>query len=229
MGRPRKRPEFDPDRVIHELMDAVSESYQKCGSLKQTAEEIGLSPLKVRKLLVTAGVFENETAELVCELFREGRSPKEIQDVTGLGKSAVNGYLPYTKALYKTDEVSLNAERIRVYRKRQELVDKLQEEMTEESLWEAVVAFQGYRFHTVSGLPFAYQLKKGRNGQYNRELLVSRRKESKSLAWSSVRLAFERAKEMQGKSIRRPKEIGDIRGISYIYAMFLQWKIIKGE
>lgn len=81
----------------------------------------------------------------------------------------------------------------------------------------------------VSGSFFKYQLKKGRNGQYNRELLVDRRRGSKSLAWSSVRLAFERAMEIQGEVVRRPKDIGDIRGISYIYAMFVRWGIVTED
>ena len=243
VGRPRKRPEFDPDNVMKELMDVVSAIYAETGELKKTSEEIGLSALKVRKILITAGVFENETAAEVAELFREGKSAAEIQKITGLGRSSVNGYLPYVKAPYNAKEISLNAERIRVYRERQASVKKLygsfQAEWTgvddpgaaeaEKALWDTIVLFQNYRFLTMSGLPFSYQLKVGRNGQFNRELLISRRKGSKSLAWSSLKLAFYKAKKLQGHSVKRPKDIGDIRGISYIYAMFLRWGIIVGE
>ena len=160
-------------------------------------------------------------------MFRSGKSAVEIQEITGLGRSSVNGYLPYVKAPYNAKELSLNAERIRVYRARVECIARLQEEMDEKCLWEAVIAFQNYRFSTMRGLPFTYTLKIGRSGEYNRELLVSRRKESKTLAWSSLWLAFERIKELQGVAFRRPKDIGDIRGISYIYAMFLRWGIIE--
>lgn len=93
---------------------------------------------------------------------------------------------------------------------------------TEDELWEAVVALQGHLFRTVSGLPFTYRLKKGRNGQLTRELWIDRRENSKSLAWSSVRLAFLNAQKAQGE-ISRPKALGDIRGISYIYPVF--WKL----
>lgn len=44
------------------------------------------------------------------------------------------------------------------------------------------------RFRTYSGLPFTYEIRKGRNGQYTKELWIDRRENSKSLAWSSVRL-----------------------------------------
>ena len=49
-------------------------------------------------------------------------------------------------------------------------------------------------FKTATGLPFRYKLKVGKNGEYNRELLIDRREKSKSLAWSSVVLAFENSK-----------------------------------
>ena len=58
------------------------------------------------------------------------------------------------------------------------------ESMNEYALWDAVVAFQKYPFHTVTGLPFTYELKKGRNGDYNRELIIDRRSESKTIVWS---------------------------------------------
>lgn len=37
---------------------------------------------------------------------------------TGLSKSSVHSYLPYTKIIYNVDELSLYAERCRMYRKR---------------------------------------------------------------------------------------------------------------
>ena len=99
---------------------------------------------------------------------------------------------------------------------------------TEDALWQAVVAFQGEAFYTISGLPFSYTLKRGRSGDYNRELLVSRRRESKTLAWSSVVLAFQNALQMErGTVIGRPKELGDIRGISYIYPLLYRWGVIQ--
>ena len=101
--------------------------------------------------------------------------------------------------------------------------------MTEEKLWELVIRHQGETFYTLRGLPFTYEVKRGRKGDYNRELLISRRTESKSLTWSSVQRAFARAKEMEGIAVTRPKQLGDIRGISYIYAMFLDWGIIRAE
>ena len=69
-------------------------------------------------------------------------------------------------------------------------------------------------------------MKVGRNGTYNKELIVDRRADSKSLAWSSIRMAFGNALKLQGEVILRPKMLGDIRGISYIYPMLYRFGII---
>ena len=91
-----------------------------------------------------------------------------------------------------------------------------------------MAAFQNVPFRTASGLPFQYQLKVGRNGSYNKELLIDRRKESKSLAWSSVLLAFRTVVESEKEVFfaDRPKALGDIRGVSYIYPLFYQFGLI---
>jgi len=40
-------------------------------SLQAIGEELGLNPIKVRKLLITAGVYESEVAEKVQATFQE--------------------------------------------------------------------------------------------------------------------------------------------------------------
>ncbi|MDT3844124.1 MAG: hypothetical protein LIV11_06080 [Bacillota bacterium] len=182
--------------------------------------------LKIRKLLITTGVYSNEISDQVQKLFSEGRTV-EIQQITGLSRSSVNGYLPYTKVVYKPEKLSANAERINVFRNRQWAIKALLSEMNEDRLWNAIVVFQRYPFHTAFGLLFTYELKKGKNGEYTRELIFDRRSESKSIVWSSVLLAFEKAAEMWGVCVRRPEDLGDIRGVSYIYPMLYRFGIIE--
>ena len=102
---------------------------------------------------------------------------------------------------------------------------KLRTEPTEEHLWEVGLIYQKVKFKTYSGLPFSYEVRKGRNGQYTKELWIDRREKSKSLAWSSVRLAFHNIREM-GAVVDRPKSLGDIRGVTYIYGMFYRFGLI---
>jgi hypothetical protein len=100
-------------------------------------------------------------------------------------------------------------------------------EWTEDALWDAVIELQNTVIYTASGLPFSYLIKRGKDGSYNKELIIDRRKESKTLAWSSVRLAFHNAGKLRGEVVSRPKALGDIRGISYIYPIFYKLGIIE--
>ena len=95
-----------------------------------------------------------------------------------------------------------------------ELLTVLHENHDEQHLWDCIVAFEGYPFQTISGLPFTYQLKTGRNGELTKELWIDRRENSKSLAWSSVRLAFEKT---EGTG-RYPRHILYLRDFSEIWA-----------
>lgn len=91
------------------------------------------------------------------------------------------------------------------------------------NFWDVVVAYAGVKFKTYSGLLFSYEVRKGRNGEYTKELWIDRREKSKSLAWSSVLLALGNIKE---KVVDRPKALGDIRGVTYIYGMFYRFGLI---
>ena len=61
-GRKRKRPDYDAGRNLEELMDAAVELYDAGQSLQAIADELALNPIKVRKLLITAEVYESEIA-----------------------------------------------------------------------------------------------------------------------------------------------------------------------
>lgn len=285
-GRKRKRPDYDAGRNLQELMDAAAELYDAGQSLQAIADELGLNPIKVRKLLITAEVYESEIAEEVRATFEAYRARRDYRaavqataEELRLSIPSVNSYLPYEKGVYfaATDSVemiSAGAERQRRYR----AMKKWRAAPTEENLWGVVQAYAGAQFKTYSGLGFSYELRRGRNGEFTRELWIDRREQSKSLAWSSVMLALgkvperknsaepgempdsgkqgmpalgkvpegQNSAEFDGMSdsgqqamlalgkvpdgqkpvIQRPKDLGDIRGISYIYAMFYRFGII---
>ena len=94
---------------------------------------------------------------------------------------------------------------------------------TEKNFWGVILAYAGVKFKTYSGLPFAYEVRKGRSGEYTKELWIDRREKSKSLAWSSIVLALGNIK---GEVIDCPKALGDIRGVTYIYGMFYRFGLI---
>lgn len=97
---------------------------------------------------------------------------------------------------------------------------------TEDHLWNCIVAFQQYPFRTVTGLPFSYTLKMGRNGEYTKELFIDRWENSKSLAWNSMRMAFEKVAEMEDAVFTRIKELADVRGVSYSFSLLWRFGMI---
>ena len=205
--------------------------YNSNNSLQAIGDELGLNPIKVRKLLITAGVYESDVAEKVqdtFEVYRETQSYKEAilstANALKLSKASVTSYLPYEKGVYfpstaEKEKISVGAECQRRYR----AVKKLRMEPTEENLLDAVLTYAGVKFKTYSGLPFTYEVRKGRNGDYTKELWIDRREKSKSLAWSSVLLALGNIKE---EVVDRSKALGDIRGVTYIYGMFYRFGLI---
>ena len=239
-GRKKSKPDYNPSAILQNQMDTAVALYDKeeHPSLQIIADELDLNPIKVRKLLITAGVYKSEVADQVNRVFTKhrdsGLSHTEAIAATmkelNLSKASVTSYLPYEKGVYfpaETDSnnLSVGAERIRRMRKREKILEKLRTKQSEEAIWTAVIAFQGYKFRTYSGLVFSYSLKKGRGDNYTKELFIDRRENSKSLAWSSVLLAFHNIPSI-GSVVDRPKALGDIRGVTYIYAMFYRFGLI---
>lgn len=170
-GRKKLKPEYDAGKNLKDQMDAAVALYEEDCSLQSIADVLNLNPIKVRKLLITAGVYESEVAEKVQDTFERYRKTQDYKTsilstatVLGLSKASVTSYLPYEKGVYfpntaDKEKISVGAERQRRYR----AVRKLRTEPTEEHLWEVVLLYADVRFKTYSGLPFTYEIRKGRN------------------------------------------------------------------
>ena len=193
------KPEYDAGKNLKEQMDAAATLYGEDCSLQSIGDALNLNPIKVRKLLITAGVYESEVAEKVKKTFEEYR---EIQDyktsilstanTLQLSKASVTSYLPYKKGVYfpstaEKEKISVGAERQRRYR----VMKRWKADPTEENLWGVVVAYAGVKFKTYSG--------------------------------SSIVLALGNIKD---EVVERPKALGDIRGVAYIYGMFYRFGLI---
>lgn len=229
-GRKKLKPEYDAGKNLKEQMESAVALYNSEMSLQAIGEELGLNPIKVRKLLITAGVYESEVAEKVQATFEEYRETQDYKtsilstaNTLKLSKASVTSYLPYQKGVYfpstEKEKISVGAERQRRYR----AMKRWRADPTEENFWGVVLAYAGAKFKTYSGLLFSYEIKKGRNGEYTKELWIDRREKSKSLAWSSIVLALGNIKE---EVVDRPKALGDIRGVTYIYGMFYRFGLI---
>ena len=233
-GRKKLKPEYDAGKNLKEQMESAVALYDSEMSLQAIGDALALNPIKVRKLLITAGVYESEVAEKVKNTFEEYRETQDYKtsilstaNTLKLSKASVTSYLPYKKGVYypstaSKEKISVGAERQRRYR----AMKRWRVDPTEENFWGMVVSYAGVGFKTYSGLPFSYEIKKGRNGEYTKELWIDRRENSKSLAWSSVLLALGNIKKV-GEVVERPKALGDIRGVTYIYGMFYRFGLIN--
>ena len=138
-------------------------------SLQAIADELGLNPIKVRKLLITAGVYESDVAEKVQDAFEKCRETQDYKTALlstaaalELSKASITSYLPYKKGVYfpgtEKEKISVGAERQRRYR----AMKRWRADPTEENFWSVVVAYAGVKFKTYFGLPFSYEVRKGK-------------------------------------------------------------------
>ena len=227
-GKPKKKPDYDKKAITEELLEAAVEAYGENNSLQTITHTLTsqgfkfLNPIKVRKLLITAGeiqdrkIYESATADEVLRLWKAGKSTEEIMSILELSRSSVNSYLPYTKIIYKMKESSVGADREKLYRERKKACEKLRKEPTTENLWNAVVLFAGYPFQTSKGLCFTYKVKGG-------EIFITRKE--KSITRATVDIAFQRALEL-GECATGPKKL-NVFGASYLYPVFVRLEVIK--
>ena len=99
MPRPKKR-ENDPEKVMQELLDTAISLYNERNphpSLAEIGTELDMNPLKIRKLLITAGVYESPIAENVVRLHNEGLTVEQLMEQLNLSRASVQSHLPYTK------------------------------------------------------------------------------------------------------------------------------------
>lgn len=259
MGRRQKHPEHatESQRLMNSLLDEVVTLWtgQESPELKSIAEEVEISPAKLRKLLITAGerdnnvYYDSPVAAQIRRMRREGRSVKEIQETLGLSYTSVQGYLPH-KSMYGLDTMSAECERIRLYRRRRKAVEELNAHicLPDQSvyLWKAVVAFQGFPFTTSGrgnrpGTKFTYDVSEagGAGGKhyageqvdgYGNEMwiitLPNKVRKEKSISRSTIDLALKNARE---KEISGPKALGIPGAGSYLYPLFVRFGVIEND
>ena len=92
-------------------------------SLQAIGDELGLNPIKVRKLLITAGVYESDVVEKVQDTFEGYRETQDYKNsirstakALNLSKASVTSYLPYKKGVYfpntaDKEKISVGTER----------------------------------------------------------------------------------------------------------------------
>ena len=162
MARPRKETDRNISRIMDDIINPMISSYLNPegekdinghAKISDLCRQYNLSNLKVRKLLVTAGVYQSpsltkvdgvafDAAEEVRRLYEEGKNVKEIESMLKLSRSTVNSLIPYSEnGAYNLEEkidgsrdeknMSLAARRNKRYRKKK-IVEKFRNDRERE-------------------------------------------------------------------------------------------------
>lgn len=106
------------NRPDESLYRAVLEDYKETKSVAKTSANLKVSQVKVRKVLITEGLWHSKTSDAVQEYLAQGKKTDEIAQLLKTTVKAVQQYLPYTRGIYKGDFQSSDAVRSAEYRKR---------------------------------------------------------------------------------------------------------------
>lgn len=103
------------NEILHQR---IIEEYQRNGSVGYTAEILNVNKTKVRRVLITHGLWSSKTSREIGELHNQGLTVKEIAAELCLSEKAVQTYLPYTR-VFKSNNMN-DAQRCKNYRTRKE-------------------------------------------------------------------------------------------------------------
>jgi len=115
-----------------DLYERIIDEYLSTGSVKQVVENLKTNTIKVRRVLITEGLWESESSRKVGELFEQGKSVKEIAEILCMSEKNVQSYMPYTRGTYGGTK-SDTAERSEAYRNRMKQAAENQVSMQRES------------------------------------------------------------------------------------------------
>ena len=97
--------EYSAEKNLAKQMEAAVLLYKDNMTLQAIADGLSLNPIKVRKLLITAGVYESDTAKLVQQTFNNFRNTQNYKiavtstmSALQLSRPSVTSYLRMRKA-----------------------------------------------------------------------------------------------------------------------------------
>lgn len=102
---------------INKTYSDIVIEYTNCRSITKIAKKLGVSEERVRRTLITEGLWISRSAKPIVKLFQEGKSVPEIAETLMISEKTVQSYIPYSKGMYG-GEKSDTAQRSEEYRER---------------------------------------------------------------------------------------------------------------
>lgn len=100
------------------LFEKVIEEFKNNSSVIEIAKKMQISVVKVRRILITEGLWSSRSSDEIGKLYKENYTVKEIAEKLHMTEKNVQAYLPYSKGLYGLDNKSESAAWSDDFRKR---------------------------------------------------------------------------------------------------------------
>ena len=98
--------------------EEIISEYKESNSIRAVSRLFEISEQKVRKILIDADIYKTPLSIKIKKLHQEGRSIAEIGEILKVSTKTIHAYLPYSKVVYKIDDLSDNAKRIKKHREK---------------------------------------------------------------------------------------------------------------
>lgn len=87
-------------------------------TINEVAAHFKITPMKVRKLLITGGYYDTRMYREIQQKIDDGMSIAEIATDMGKSPGTIRTYLPYERVIYNLEERSVNADRVQRFKER---------------------------------------------------------------------------------------------------------------
>lgn len=101
--------------ILNKTYVDIVEEYKTCKSITKIAKKLKVSEERVRRTLITEGLWTSRSAEPIIRLFNNGKTVPEIADILTISEKTVQSYIPYSRGMYGGDrsETVLRSEEYR--------------------------------------------------------------------------------------------------------------------
>ena len=87
-------------------------------TIHETAKEFGITPMKVRKLLIMGGCYDTTLYREIQKRWQAGKTIEQIAEELKKSPLTVRSYFPIERVIYNLDERSVNADRLVRFKER---------------------------------------------------------------------------------------------------------------
>ena len=116
------------------LYESIITVFKETYSVLKTARVLNTYPIKVRRVLITEGLWSSKRSREIARMIDSGMKITEIADVLDMTEKNVQAYMPYSKGEYGIPDKTNDAINTFYYRKRNSNISRRQPERKDTQL-----------------------------------------------------------------------------------------------